>query len=127
MTAETWRGGKNPIALQICAYPGGGSHTHACTQSTLAEKPLSTRFSAKESLLLLLRLPAYSHAAFPLPIRNLGTNSHFPMCFNLSLNKASSDTALLASLVTVGAMSPEMETFGHWERGKEGGRVCVCV
>ena len=48
--------------------------------------------------------------------RSPQTDSHFPMCFNLSLNKASSDTAPPASLVTEGATSPGRQTSGHQER-----------
>lgn len=51
----------------------------------------------------------------PAPLRGcpppeLEPDSHFPMCFNLSLNKASSDTALPASLVPGGAASPARQT-----------------
>lgn len=41
------------------------------------------------------------------------THSHFPMCFSLSLNKASSDTAPPASLGAEGAASPGRQPSGH--------------
>lgn len=86
------------------------------------------RVSLGECQVLLPSPPAHptpsSPAALPgtpLPARGLHTDSHFPMCFNLSRNKASSDTAPPASLVTEGATSPGRQTSAHRERGYGGG------
>lgn len=62
----------------------------------------------------------------PAPLRGcpppeLEPDSHFPMCFNLSLNKASSDTALPASLVPGGAASPARQTSAHRRHAAGGG------
>lgn len=42
-----------------------------------------------------------------------GQDSHFPMCFNLSLNKASSDTVGLVSLVP-GRRRHLLRDQAHW-------------